>query len=156
MVMRRHSVSRVRRDLVKEDMRITLDDPDSVAAPVGPYSHVARLECGDGVLLMLSGQIAVDDAGRLVGDGSMAEQAQRVFEIIEDILTVHDATFRDVVNIRTYLTDIGLLPEYGAVRRKYFPGPPPTSTTVEVSRLFRPRALLEVEVVAAVGRPASA
>jgi enamine deaminase RidA (YjgF/YER057c/UK114 family) len=137
-------------------MRITLDDPDSVAAPVGPYSHVARVESGHGVLLLLSGQIAVDDDGRLVGDGSMTDQAQRIFEIIEGILTAHDATFGDVVNIRTYLTDIGLLPEYAAVRRTWFPGPPPTSTTVEVSRLFRPGALLEVEVVAAIGRPASA
>ncbi|MBC6459592.1 RidA family protein [Actinomadura sp. HBU206391] len=137
-------------------MQITLDDPDSVAAPVGPYSHVARLESGDGVLLMLSGQIAVDAGGGLVGEGSMTEQARRVFEIIEGILAAHGAAFEHVVNIRTYLTDIGLLPEYGAVRRKYFTGPPPTSTTIEVSRLFRPGALLEVEVVAAVGEPAPA
>jgi 2-iminobutanoate/2-iminopropanoate deaminase len=52
-----------------------------------------------------------------------------------------------VVNVRTYLTDMSQLPEYGKVRAAHFQTPP-TITTVEVSRLFVPRALLEVEVLA--------
>jgi enamine deaminase RidA (YjgF/YER057c/UK114 family) len=80
----------------------------------------------------------------------MAAQSQRVFEIIQAILAAHGATFADVVNIRSYLTDLGRIREYIDVRRKFFPGEPPSSTTVEVSRLFMPEALLEVEVMAAV------
>lgn len=60
------------------------------------------------------------------------------------------ATFNDVINIRTYLTDLARIGEYGAVRRPFFTGMPPTSTTVDVSRLFVPGALLEVEVVAII------
>ncbi|MFF3910043.1 Rid family hydrolase [Streptomyces sp. NPDC001848] len=60
----------------------------------------------------------------------------------------------DVINIRTYLTDIGKLAEYAAVRREFLPGTPPTSMTFEVPRLFRPEAQIEVEVVAAVPAPA--
>lgn len=131
-------------------MRTTLNNPPSAPAPVGPYSHVARLDIGGGRLLFLSGQIAVDADGKLVGEGDMTEQARCVFETIGAILAAHRATFSDVVNIRTYLADMDLIREYGAVRRTYLTGEPPTSTTVEVSRLFFPGALLEVEVVAAV------
>jgi enamine deaminase RidA (YjgF/YER057c/UK114 family) len=130
-------------------VRKTFDSPATVPAPVGPYSHAVRLDLGDGALLMLSGQLALDDAGQLVGAGSMKEQTTRIFEIIGAILDAHGATFDDVVNVRTFLLDVGQLREYGAVRRTYLTGGPPTSTTVEVSRLAVPGALVEVEVVAA-------
>ena len=54
----------------------------------------------------------------------------------------------DVVNIRTFVTDMDQLPEYGKVRAARFTGTPPTITTVEVSPLWVPGALLEVEVLA--------
>jgi 2-iminobutanoate/2-iminopropanoate deaminase len=66
---------------------------------------------------------------------------------ITAILAAHGATLADVVNVRTYLTDMSQLPQYGKVRAARFQTPP-TITTVEVSRLFVPRALLEVEVLA--------
>lgn len=132
-------------------MRTTLDNPAGVPAPPAPYSHVAKLEFGDGALLVLSGQIALDDQGNLVGEGDMTAQSERIFEIVRGILAAHGGTFDDVVNIRTFLTNLDQLPEYGAVRRRYFSAEtPPTSTTVEVSRLFRAGALLEVEVMATV------
>jgi 3-hydroxyisobutyrate dehydrogenase-like beta-hydroxyacid dehydrogenase len=129
---------------------VRIDNPDGVAPPVGPYSHVARLDLGTGTLLTLSGQIAVDDAGDLVGEGDIRAQTRRIFEIIGGILGSHGATLADVVNIRTFMTDLGMLPAYGEVRRQYLASTPPTSTTVEVPRLFRPGALLEIEVTAAV------
>jgi 2-iminobutanoate/2-iminopropanoate deaminase len=42
------------------------------------------------------------------------------------------------------------LREYGEVRLSYLGDARPTSTTVEVSRLFRPGALLEVDITAVV------
>jgi 2-iminobutanoate/2-iminopropanoate deaminase len=129
---------------------LVIDNPATVAAPVGAYSHVARVDVGTATLLFLSRQIALDDDGALVGEGDMLAQATRVFELIGAILAAHGATFADVVNVRTFLTDMALLPQYGQVRQAVFTGPPPTSTTVEVSGLFRAGALVEVEVVAAV------
>ncbi len=126
------------------------DDPATVPAPAGPYSHVARVELGDKVMLFLSGQIALDADGRLVGEGDMTAQSECVMETVAAILTAHGATLADVVNIRTYLADMDQRRAYGAVRTRYFTGTPPTSTTVEVSRLFFPGALLEVEVTAVV------
>ncbi|MDG4798379.1 RidA family protein [Micromonospora sp. WMMD1082] len=138
-------------------MKVTLDNPPTVAAPFGDrFAHVARLDLDGGALLMLAGQVAVDDDGEIVAPGDAAGQATRIFEIIRQVLDAHGATFADILHIRTFMTDLGDLPAYGAVRRALFPaapaGNPPASTTVEVSRLFLPGAVLEVEVTAAVSR----
>ena len=131
-------------------MRLTLDNPKTVAAPFGDrFAHVARVDLPGGALLMLAGQVAVDDDGRVVAPGDAGKQAERIFELIEAILRAHGADLRDVLHIRTFLTDLGDLPAYGAVRRRLFPGsPPPASTTVQVSGLFLPGAVVEVEVTA--------
>lgn len=127
-----------------------LDNPASVAAPFGDrFAHVARLDLPGGALLLLSGQVAVDDDGRVVAPGDAAAQAERIFAIVGKLLAAHGAGFADVLHLRTFMTDLDDLPAYGAVRRRLFPGtPPPASTTVEVSRLFLPGAVLEVEVTA--------
>jgi enamine deaminase RidA (YjgF/YER057c/UK114 family) len=125
-------------------MQITLDSPASAPQPLSPYySQVARVQHADGsALLYLSGQIAEG--------ATLAEQTRGVFETIAALLKAHGATLADVINIRTYLTDITALEEYGSVRREFLTGTPPTSMTFEVSRLFRPEALVEIEIVAAV------
>jgi enamine deaminase RidA (YjgF/YER057c/UK114 family) len=125
-------------------MQITLDNPATAPGPLSPYySQVARIEQADGsALLFVSGQIAEG--------ATLAEQTRGVFETLTALLKAHGATLADVVNIRTYLTDISRLDEYGAVRRQFLTGTPPTSMTFEAARLFRPEALVEVEVVAAV------
>lgn len=132
-------------------MKTTLDNPASVAAPFGDrFAHVARLDVGGGALLVLSGQVAVDDSGAVVGPGDVTAQSERIFEIIGAVLAAHGAGFGDVLHVRTFMTDLADLPGYATVRRKVFTGPPPASTTVEISRLFLPGAVLEVEVTAAV------
>ena len=135
-------------------MKVSIGNPAGVAAPVGPYSHVARVDVGGGSLLFLAGQVAVDDDGAIVGEGDMTAQSERTFAIIEGILAAHGASFADVIHIRTFLTDMDRRQEYGAVRARYFPGTPPASTTVEVSRLFQPGFLIEIEVTAAVSAAA--
>ncbi|MEV5630344.1 RidA family protein [Micromonospora tulbaghiae] len=133
-------------------MRLTLDNPASVAAPFGDrFAHVARIDVGGGALLMLAGQVAVDDDGTVVAPGDAGAQAERIFEIVGGVLAAHGASFDDVLHIRTFMTDLADLPAYAAVRRRLFPGtPPPASTTVEISKLFLPGAVLEVEVTAVV------
>ncbi|MFE0451546.1 RidA family protein [Streptomyces sp. NPDC058914] len=125
-------------------MEITVGSPASAPQPLSPYySQVARVQQADGgALLFLSGQIAEG--------ATLAEQTRGVFETIDALLKAHGATLADVINIRTYLTDISRLDEYGAVRREFLTGNPPTSMTFEVPRLFRPEAQVEIEVVAAV------
>ncbi|WP_405893537.1 RidA family protein [Streptomyces sp. NBC_00104] len=128
-------------------MEITLGNPASAPQPLSPYySQVARVQLADeSALLYLSGQI---------GEGAtLADQSRAAFETIAALLDAHGATLADIINIRTYLTDISELPEYGAVRSRFLTSTPPTSMTMEVPKLFRPEARVEIEVVAAV--PAS-
>lgn len=130
-------------------MRVTLDNPATVPPPPNPaYSHTAYVT--QGPMLYVSGQIALDENGKVDAPGDMTRQSEVVMSLLERILAAHGAGFADVVNIRTFLTDMDLRAQYGAVRARYFTGPPPTSTTVEVPRLFHPDALIEVEITAAI------
>lgn len=131
-------------------MHKIFDNPATAPAPAGPYSQVVRVDTGTGALLFVSGQIALDETGAVAGAGDITAQSHTVMQALQAILAAHGGDFGDVVNIRTFMTDMAHLRDYGAVRAQYLTGPPPSSTTVEVSRLFRPEALLEVEVVAAV------
>jgi enamine deaminase RidA (YjgF/YER057c/UK114 family) len=129
---------------------VTFDNPSAAPAPLADrYSNVAVIDLGPVTMLILAGQVALDHDGSIVGT-DMTTQSEQIFQAIGAILAAHGGGFEHVVNIRTYLTDLDLINEYGAVRRKYLTGTPPTSTTIEISRLFRPETLLEVEVTAVI------
>jgi enamine deaminase RidA (YjgF/YER057c/UK114 family) len=131
-------------------MTVTFHNPPTAPPPAAAYSNIAELDLGGVRLLVLAGQVALDHDGALVGGDDMREQTRQVFESIGALLAARGATFADVVNIRTYLADMDRLREYGEIRARYLDGARPTSTTVEVTRLFRPGALLEVDITAAV------
>jgi enamine deaminase RidA (YjgF/YER057c/UK114 family) len=133
-------------------MRKQVLNPPTVPAPAGNYSHLVKLEVGDAVLLFLSGQVALDGAGNLVGEGDMTRQTEHVYEVIGELLAAAGAGFDDVVKLTTYLTDMSQVGAHREVRVRYLPAEPPASTLVEVSRLIRPGLLVEIDVVAAVPR----
>lgn len=131
-------------------MTVVFDNPPAAPAPLADrYSNLAVVDLGGARMLIMSGQVALDHDGSFVGT-DMTTQSEQIFQSIGALLAAYGGDFTHVVNIRTYLVDLDQLAEYGAVRRKYVTGTPPTSTTIEVSRLFRPEALLEVEVTAVV------
>lgn len=131
-------------------MIVSLDNPQTVPAPPARYSHLARIDFGSGALLILAGQLALDEAGQVVAPGDVRAQAERILEVTTALLAAHGGSLADVVHIRTFMTDLGDLPGFAEVRARHFPGTPPASTTVEVSKLFRDGAVLEVEITAAV------
>ncbi|MBT0772351.1 RidA family protein [Kineosporia sp. J2-2] len=131
-------------------MKVTIDNPAGAPAPAGPYSQVARIDFGTGAMLFVSGQVAIDEDGNAAFPGDMAAQSEALFVALGQLLEAHGATLADVVNIRTFLTDMNQRAEYARIRGKYLTEPLPTSTTVEVSRLFKDGAVIEIEVVAAV------
>ncbi len=131
-------------------MNVTFDNPQDVPAPVGAYSHVARVEVGDAVFLYLSGQVAQDHEGNVVGVGDMYAQAVCVHDTIQAILGVHGATMSDVIKISTFVTDMSQLASIRGLRTTYFTAPYPASTLVAVSALVHPDWLIEMEAVAVV------
>ena len=131
-------------------MRATRSNPDTVAAPVGTYSQAVRVETGDAVWIHVSGQIAIDLEGNLVGPGDLRVQTRQVFENLRAILEAHGATFADVVKIGTYLTTLDDLAGMREVRSEYLTSKPPASTAVQVAGLVVPDALIEIDLVAVV------
>jgi reactive intermediate/imine deaminase len=131
-------------------MRATRSNPDTVAAPMGTYSQAVRVETGDAVWIHVSGQIAIDAEGNVVGPGDMGAQTRQVFENLKAILEANGATFADVVKIGTYLTTLDDLAGMREVRSEYLTAEPPASTAVQVVALVVPEALIEIDLVAAV------
>jgi reactive intermediate/imine deaminase len=131
-------------------MQITRMNPGTVAPPIGSYSHVVRVDTADATWLHVSGQIALDPGGTLVGQGDLAAQTEQVFENLARILEAGGASFADVVKIQTYLTTLDGLQGMRDVRSRYITGEPPASTAVRISELLYPGALIEVDVVAVV------
>jgi enamine deaminase RidA (YjgF/YER057c/UK114 family) len=119
--------------------------PEGMARGAG-YTHVV---IGTGRLVAISGQVAFDADGKVVGEGDPAAQARQVFENLRRCLTAAGAGFENVVKFTYYVTDVAFLPSVREVRDQYIDlERPPASTAVEVAALFRPELLLEVEALA--------
>ena len=131
-------------------MRATPSNPDTVAAPMGTYSQAVRVETGDALWIHVSGQIAIDPEGNLVGSGDVRAQTRQVFENLKAILEANGATFADAVKIGTYLTTLDDLAGMREVRSEYLTAEPPASTAVQVVALVVPEALIEIDLVAVV------
>jgi len=131
-------------------MRANRSNPDTVAAPMGTYSQAVRVETGDAVWIHVSGQIAIDREGTLVGPGDLRAQTRQVFENLKAILEANGATFGDAVKIGAYLTTLDDLAAMREVRSEYLTSEPPASTAVQVVALVVPDALIEIDLVAVV------
>jgi 2-iminobutanoate/2-iminopropanoate deaminase len=125
-------------------------NPEAVHPPVGTYSHAVRVETADGTWIYVSGQIALDAEGTLVGPGDMKVQTRQVFENLRAILAANGATFADVVKIGTYLTTLDDLAGMREVRSEFLTSEPPASTAVQVVALVVPDASIEIDLVAVV------
>jgi reactive intermediate/imine deaminase len=131
-------------------MRTTRSNPDTVAAPIGTYSHAVRVETSDGTWIYVSGQIASDPDGTLVGPNDLPTQTVQVFENIKAILEANGASFANVVKLQTYVTTLEGLAEMRQVRSRYLTSELPASTAVQVVALVVPDAVIEVDVVAVI------
>ena len=78
------------------------------------------------------------------------EQAESVFENIENILNAAGSSMKDVVKAQMFLTDINDFKKISAVRNKWFSEAKPVSTLAEVSGLSRKGAKIEIEVTAII------
>ncbi|MFI8090844.1 RidA family protein [Streptomyces sp. NPDC086080] len=89
--------------------------PDGVAPGTG-YTHVVT---GTGRLVAVSGQVAFDADGKLVGEGDPAAQARQVFENLRRCLASAGADFGNVVKFTYYVTDVAFLPAVREARDQY-------------------------------------
>lgn len=105
-----------------------------------------------GNAIFVSGQVALDPAGGVVGKGDMKAQTRQVFKNLQTVLGTAGSSLGDIVKITVFTTDISRLMETHEVRAEVLPNPPPASTAVEVKALAFPDLLIEIEAVAVTGQ----
>ena len=121
-------------------------NPPSLPRPVG-YSHVAVASKDS--TLYISGQVALDQSGNLVGLNDLRAQTQQVFSNLKAALEAAGANFNDVVKLNYFLLDISQIQVVREVRDQFVNTQnPPASSAVEVRRLVRPDFLIEVDAIA--------
>ena len=120
-------------------------NPPALHKPVG-YTHV--VEAAPRRTVYVSGQVAFDQSGALVGPGDLKAQTEQVFENLKAALASCGATLEDVAKITVFMVDAAQIQTYRDVRDKYFARSLPASTLVQVVRLARPEWLIEIEAIA--------
>lgn len=123
-------------------------NPDNMPRPVG-YSQLARV--AHAAVVFISGQVALDQSGNVAGKDDCRAQLQQVFENLKAAVEALGGSFNDVIKLNSYFVDLSHLAHFKEIRDKYVNlTHPPASTAVQVSRLFRPEFLVEVEAVAVI------
>ncbi|UXX96139.1 RidA family protein [Streptomyces sp. AD2-2] len=121
--------------------------PDGVA-PATAYTHVVT---GTGRFVAISGQLALDEDGKLVGEDDAAAQAGQVFENLRRCLASAGAGFDDVVKLTYYVTDMAHMPAIRTARAAHIPDDRlPAASAVQVAALVRPEFLMEIEAFAVI------
>ncbi|MFN7751991.1 MAG: RidA family protein [Pseudomonadota bacterium] len=114
------------------------------------YNHFVRVDQPKS-MIFVSGQLARDEDGCMVGGNSMLEQSRQVLRNIEASLKAAGATMDDVVWTTVFTTDMREFREIVAAREEFWRNQLPTSTMIEISHLTEPAAKIEVQVIAAIG-----
>ena len=127
-------------------------NPKTLMQPTG-YTHIAK--ASGGTTVYLSGQVAADASGKLIGEANLEAQAEQVFKNLKAGVEAAGGTMADIIKMNVYLVaevDASEVPKFRAVRDRYVNvAKPPASTLVVVTRLARPGWLIEIEAVAAIG-----
>lgn len=123
------------------------------ATPRGKFPHIKR--AGD--FLFVSGTSSRRPDNSIAGaelDGSgkarldIRVQTRAVIENVRDVLASLGATLQDVVEIGSYLVDMGDFDGYNEIYGEYFDYDGPARTTVAVRQLPHPHLLIEIKAVA--------
>jgi enamine deaminase RidA (YjgF/YER057c/UK114 family) len=122
-------------------------NPEGISRPTS-YTHVVR--ASGGATVYVSGQVAIDASGNLVGAGDFEAQARQVFANLRTALASVGATFDDVAKMNTYIVDYTpeLRSALSAARADAMGEHPPASTLIGVQALATPELMIEVEAVA--------
>ncbi len=126
-------------------------NPPELGTPPG-YSQVVDVTANR--IIFIAGQTALNEEGELVGKHDFAAQAAQVFRNLSVALQSVGCTASNLVKLTVFLRDMDNLPTYRDARNRFFatttPPAAPAVTLVEVSRLYGPDFMIEIEAIAAV------
>jgi 2-iminobutanoate/2-iminopropanoate deaminase len=119
---------------------------ESAPAAIGPYSQGVIA----GGFLFTAGQVAFDPATMQVIEGDVVAQTRRVMANLEAVLAAAGASWKDVVKMTVFLTNMGDFPRINEVLGEILGDARPARSTVQVAAL--PRGVpVEIEMVAYLG-----
>ena len=110
---------------------------------VGPYSQA---NVASGRAIYVAGQVSLDPISGKPVQGDIEAQTTRVFENIAAILQASGASFKHVVKVNVYLSDVANFAKMNEVYRRYFVSDYPARTTIQA--VLPPGFLLEADAVA--------
>jgi 2-iminobutanoate/2-iminopropanoate deaminase len=110
----------------------------------GPYSPVLEVQADR--LVVISGQVALDLAGNIVGD-TIEEQTRQTMANCRRQLESAGCTFDDVFKVNAFMTNLDDWSRFNAVYMELMPEPRPVRTTVGVKLLGK--CQIEIEMWAA-------
>jgi len=126
-------------------------NPSELGSPPG-YSQIVEVRAGR--IIFIAGQTALDRNGELVGKADFAAQADQVFRNLHTALKSVGCTASNLVKLTVFVRDMGNLSAYREARNRFFatvdPPAAPAITLIEVSKLYGPDFLIEIEAVAAI------
>ena len=126
-------------------------NPPTLLQPRG-YTQVVTVD-GGGKMVFISGQVAVDKDGKLVGPGDLKTQIRQAASNLKLALQAAGATASDLVKTNTYIVNYKQA-DYSALREaraELFPsGEPPASTLIGVTSLAIDGLMVEMEAIAVV------
>jgi enamine deaminase RidA (YjgF/YER057c/UK114 family) len=126
-----------------------LPEPEIVGPPCAaspPTTKVALRDGGHWVIV--GGQVALDEAGNVVGKGDLQAQIEQVGKNVGACLNSGGATVKDIMFTFSHVTQPHEFDKYTDLRQRYFGPPSPKSTTVPVPQLANPELLVQVEAFA--------
>ena len=129
---------------------IVRSNPSELGTPPG-YSQIVDVSASR--IIFISGQTALDRDGNLVGKDDFAAQAAQVFRNLAAALQARGCDAASLVKLTVFLTDMNNLGAYRDARNRFFasvtPPAAPAVTLVEVSKLYGPDFMIEIEAIAA-------
>lgn len=116
---------------------------EKVAPPIGPYAQGVR----HGNMVFVSGQIAVNNDGVVVGEGDIELQTRKVLDNLQAILNAAGGSLADVVKVTIYLKTMKDYAAMNKVYGSYFAHNPPARATVQ-AELAKETLLVEMDAIA--------
>lgn len=121
---------------------------EELGPPISHYTDAVRF----GDLLFISGIVATDSDGNVVGKDDVVAQARKIFENMAVILGAEGCGFADVLKVTVFLRNIEHRALINPVRQDVFGESRPASTLIEIAKLVDPDMLIEIEAVVGVPR----